>query len=114
MSNRQKQLVAFSDGLQQLGKEAPDILNAFTGMQDAVFSPGVLDIKTKHLLGVAICCENRYKYLIVHHISEALKAGASRQEIIEAAMVSVAFGCGSSLAYAATALKETLDEFGAV
>ncbi len=114
MSSRKKQLDGYLDGLDQLGKEAPDIISAYTGMQCAVFSPGALDVKTKHLIGVSISCANQCKHVIVHHISEALKAGARRDEIIEAALVSVALGSGSPLAYAATVLKQALDELGAM
>jgi len=40
-----------------------------------------------------------------------LKAGATREEILEAAMVGVAFGGGPSLAYMSTTLKDALDAF---
>lgn len=109
--NRKEQLDSFLGGLQSVGKEAPDAVNAFMGLLKASYAPGTVDVKTKELISVAIACYNRCEYCIVYHVSEALKAGASREEIIESAMVSVAFGGGPSMAYSVTVLKETLDEF---
>jgi len=40
-----------------------------------------------------------------------MEAGAVREEILEAAMVAVAFGGGPSIAYTVTLLKECIDEF---
>ncbi len=111
MGNRKTQLDNFYNGLKEMGNESPDTVQAFMGLLDAAYKPGKIDRKTKELISVAIGCYNRCKYCIVYHVSEALKAGATREEIIEAAMVSVAFGGGPSMAYSVTVLKETLDEF---
>ncbi len=111
MGKRTDQLDAFLNGLQQMGNEAPGAVGAFMGLLKGCYAPGALDLKTKELIGVAICCCNRCKYSIVYHVHEALQAGATREEIVEAAMVAVAFGGGPSMAYVVTVLKETLDEF---
>ena len=63
------------------------------------------------LMSVAIGCYNRCEYCIVYHSYKALEAGASKEEILEAAMVSVAFGGGPSMAYTVTLLQECIDEF---
>ena len=42
---------------------------------------------------------------------KAYEAGATREEILEAAMVAVAFGGGPSMAYTVTTLKDAVDEF---
>ena len=110
---RKQQLDSFLGGLEQMGKESPDNVGAFFGLLKSAYKPGSLDLKTKELISVAIGCYNRCDYCIVYHVSEAMKAGATRAEIIEAGMVSVAFGGGPSMAYVVTSLKETLDEFGA-
>ena len=62
-------------------------------------------------MSVAIGCYNRCEYCIVYHSYKALEAGASKEEILEAAMVSVAFGGGPSMAYTVTLLQECIDEF---
>jgi len=111
MKDRKKQLESFTDGLEAMGKEAPEAINSFLGLLKTAYAPGSLDVKTKELISVAIGCFDRCQYCIVYHVSEAIKAGATREEIIEAAMVSVAFGGGPSMAYSVTVLKETLDQF---
>ncbi|MGI5849227.1 MAG: carboxymuconolactone decarboxylase family protein [Christensenellales bacterium] len=111
MSNRKEQLDSFFSGLKAMGNESPDSTNAFMNLLKTTYSPGALSVKMKELISVAIGCYARCEYCIVYHVNEALKSGATREEIIDAAMVSVAFGGGPSMAYAVIALKETLDEF---
>ena len=111
MKDRKKQLETFTDGLESMSKEAPEAISAFMGLLKATYAPGNLDVKTKELISIAIGCYNRCQYCIVYHVNEAIKAGAVREEIIEAAMVSVAFGGGPAMAYVVTVLKETLDQF---
>ena len=111
MGKRKEQLDSFLNGLSAVGQESPETAGAFMGLLKGAYKPGKLDLKTKELISVAIGCYNRCVYCIVYHVSEALKAGATREEILEAAMVSVAFGGGPSMAYVVTALKDTLDEF---
>jgi AhpD family alkylhydroperoxidase len=110
MGKRTDQLDAFLGGLKEMGNEAPGAVGAFMGLLKGCYAPGALDLKTKELISVAIGCYNRCEYCIVYHTHEALKAGATHEEIVEAAMVSVAFGGGPSMAYSVTTLKETLAE----
>ena len=103
----------YLDGMQALGKEAPDVFSAFENTERCVYAPGSLDAKTKHLIAVGICVCIRSKHCAGQHISEAIKAGANREELVEAAAVAAAMGGSPALAYAATAFKDLLDEFGA-
>lgn len=111
MKHRTEQLDSFLGGLKEMIGEAPEAVGAFFGLLKGCYAPGALDLKTKELISVAIGCYNRCDYCIVYHTNEAIKAGATHAEIIEAAMVSVAFGGGPSMAYSVTTLKETLAEF---
>jgi AhpD family alkylhydroperoxidase len=112
--SKAKQLDDYMDGLEALGKEAPEAFQAFGGVFGAVFAGGALPAKTKHLIAVALSVQSRCKQLTARHVGEALKAGAARREIVEAALVAAALGGGAALACAATALKDALDEFGAL
>ena len=47
----------------------------------------------------------------MYHSYKSFEAGATKEEILEAAMVSVAFGGGPSMAYAVTLLQACIDEF---
>lgn len=81
------------------------------GLLGASYEPGAIDLKTKELISVAIGCYNRCEYCIVYHSYKALEAGATPEEIREAAMVSVAFGGGPSMAYSVTLLADCINEF---
>lgn len=104
-------LNAFVGGLEGLSETNPEHVGAFMGLLGASYEPNALDLKQKELISVAIGCYNRCEYCIVYHVYKALEAGATREEIIEAAMVSVAFGGGPSMAYSVTLMKESIDEF---
>lgn len=106
-----KMLNEFMGGLEDLGKTNEGHLNAFMNLLGTAYEPGALDLKTKELMSVAIGIYNRCEYCIVFHAYKALEAGATREEIIEAAMVSVAFGGGPAMAYSVTLLKNSIDEF---
>lgn len=101
----------FVGGLEGLAATNPDQVGAFMGLLGAAYEPKALDLKSKELISVAIGCYNRCEYCIVYHVYKALEAGATREEIIESAMVAVAFGGGPTMAYSVTLMKECIDEF---
>lgn len=109
--NPRELLNDFMGGLQEVGQTNGEQVNAFMNLLGAAYTPGALDVKTKELMSVAIGAYNRCEYCIVFHVYKALEAGATRDEIMEAAMVAVAFGGGPSMAYSATLLKQAIDEF---
>lgn len=109
--NPRELLNAFMGGLQDLGQTNGEQVNAFMNLLGEAYKPGKLDTKAKELISVAIAVYNRCEYCIVFHAYKALEAGATREEIIEAAMVSVAFGGGPAVAYTVTLLKDSIDEF---
>lgn len=109
--NVREMLNSFVGGLEGLAETNPEHVEAFMGLLGASYEPKALDLKQKELISVAVGCYNRCEYCIVYHTYKALEAGASREEIIESAMVSVAFGGGPAMAYSVTLLKECLDEF---
>jgi AhpD family alkylhydroperoxidase len=108
-----KLLNDFTEGLENFsGQEASkDAVGAFMGLLNTTYADAALDTKTKELISVAIACYSRCVYCIVYHTYQALAAGAKRDEILQAAMVSVAFGGGPSMAYSVSYLKDSLDEF---
>ncbi|HHW61299.1 MAG TPA: carboxymuconolactone decarboxylase family protein [Syntrophomonadaceae bacterium] len=110
-TNPREMLNAFTTGLETLSGTHGIQVNAFMNLLGSCYQPGAMDTKTKELISVAIATYNRCEYCIVFHIYKALEAGANRQEIIEAAMVAVAFGGGPSMAYTVTLLLDSLNEF---
>lgn len=104
-------LANFTGGLEEVGKTNGKQVSSFMRLLESSFAASTLDVKTKELIAVAISAYNRCEYCIVFHVYKALEAGASREEIMDAAMVAVAFGGGPSMAYTVTMLKDSLAEF---
>jgi AhpD family alkylhydroperoxidase len=111
MADVRKQLNDFVSGLETVGQTNGEAVGAFMGLLGAAYEPKTIDLKTKELMSVALGVYIKCEYCIVYHSYKAFEAGASREEVMEAAMVSVAFGGGPAMAYTVTLLKECIDEF---
>ena len=88
-------------------------LEAYSKFSREAMSAGALDAKTKELIGIGITIFCHCEYCIAHHVHAAFKAGATKEEIMEAAMVGGVFGGGPSMAYSATVLNAAIKEFEA-
>lgn len=79
--------VSFMDPMEKLIQEMPEVANAFRSLREAVLSKGNLSVKEKELIAIGISVAIRCSHCLKHHISEALKAGATKEEILEAMAV---------------------------
>jgi AhpD family alkylhydroperoxidase len=104
-------LQAFTGGMKEVAKTNGDQVRAFMNLLQEDYKPGALDTKAKELISVAVSAYNRCEYCIVFHVYKALEAGATREEIYDAAMVAVAFGGGPAMAYTSTLLKDSVNTF---
>ena len=86
-------------------------MTAWKGLNDAAFKGDVLDGKTKELIAAALGLAARCEYCIAHHVHGALKAGATREELIETAFATIGMGGGPSLTYAATFFLDSINTF---
>ena len=109
--NPREMLNELTKGFTEVSKTNGTQVKAFRMFTESTMKPVALDIKTKELMCVAIAAYNRCEYCIVFHVFKALEAGASREEIMEAAMVAVGFGGGPSMAYSVTLLRDAVEEF---
>jgi len=100
-----ERLKEFNEMVSQISKENPDKFAAFAHLLEKVESKGALDVKTKELIALGIGIAKHCEWCISYHISEALKAGASREEILEAAWVAVLMDGGPGLAHLVPVLK---------
>jgi len=101
----------FMGGLETVGKTNGQHVGAFMNLLDTTYNPGALETRAKELISVGIAAYARCEYCIVFHVYKAYEAGATAEEIMEAAMVAVTFGGGPSLAYSVTVLKDAVEEF---
>lgn len=111
--NPREMLNEFVGGLGKLGEfeATKDSVGSFMGLLETTYQDSALDTKTKELISIGIAVYSRCLYCIVYHTYKAFEAGAKRDEILQAAMVSVAFGGGPAMAYSATLLNNSIDEF---
>ena len=98
--------------MQKLGKELPSVMGAFMKLDQECVKDGVLSGKTKELIAVGIAVTIKCNYCIRFHVAEAVKAGANRAEILEAAGVSIFMGGGPAVTFAASVLLDELDKLG--
>jgi len=97
---------------ERLRKEAPGLFNGFSGMVAASMGPGSLGRKEKELIAVAGSVITRCEPCLAHHVSDATAAGATREEILEAAAVGMGFGGAPSFVFVRNTLLDFLDDTG--
>ena len=94
----------------ELSKQQPETLRHFKAFMGSVLKEGILDTKTKELVAVGTAITARCKYCIAIHVEKALKAGATKEEILEVATVAILMGGGPAMTYIVE-VKKALDEF---
>jgi AhpD family alkylhydroperoxidase len=98
--------------MKRLGKEAPHLVHGFMESITDCFRPGVLDRKQKELMAVAATVAVRCIPCVAHHANNAIKAGATRNEVLEEATIGVEVGGGPSLVVVRDNLLDFLDDIG--
>lgn len=101
----------FQAGLGRLAKDpaTKDVYRAFSGLHEAALGDGALDRKTKEIMAVSIAIATHCEGCIAWHVSGAVKAGATHEEVAEAISVAILMGGGPATYYGAHALQY-LDE----
>lgn len=94
----------------QLIAESPETMAGFGELHANAISEGALDTKTKELMALSIAIAVHCNGCIAFHVHDALKAGASRQEVIETIGVAILMGGGPAMVYGCEAL-EALEQF---
>jgi len=85
----------------EIGKLSPDTLKGYQTLSGAGKKTGQLDAKTRELISLAVAVTTRCDGCITVHTGEALKQGATREEIAEALGVAVAMNAGAALVFSA-------------
>ena len=83
---------------------SPDTMNAFLALHKAALKEGEVSLKHKELMATAIAIAARCDGCIAAHVAASLKAGASRQELVETIDVAVMMGGGPAVIYGTQAL----------
>lgn len=93
----------------QRRETASENFESFRDFSKQVFSDSALDAKTKQLIAVAAAHITQCPYCIESHAKLAVKAGATRQQIMEAIWVAAEMRAGAAYAHSGIALS-AIDE----
>ena len=96
----------------EIGKLSPDTVKGYQTLSDAGQKTGHLDAKTRELISLAVAVTTRCDGCITVHVGEALKHGATREEIAEALGVAVAMNAGAALVFSARAMDAVSQHSG--
>ena len=88
---------------------APETEDAFLAFSRAVFADGALDGRTKQLIAVAVAHVTQCPWCIEGHVKAARRAGASREQVMEAIWVAAEMRAGAAWAHAYKAVS-VMDE----
>ncbi len=112
MSNMNETLQDFMKTMKQVIESDKEYSDAFKSLIQQSEKPGALSTKVKTLISIALGVKAQCPYCIAVHTYNAIKEGATRQEIIEAAFVAGLMGGAPSVAYLRYVF-DACDEFGA-
>ena len=102
----QKQVNA---NIAQIGRVNRDIVKGYRGLSDAGNTTNLLGAKVRELVALAVAVTRQCDGCIVVHTDAAIKAGATREEIVEALGVAVAVNAGAALIFS----SRVMDAFNA-
>ena len=88
-----------------LGALAPEAFNAFVAFDEAAVKYGVIPLKYKELMAVAVALTTQCPYCIEIHAQKARKAGATEQELAETTLVAAALRAGGAMTHGTHALE---------
>jgi len=90
--------------LAQLGTEIPGPMTGFARLHKKAMEDGALSRKVKEMMALAISIVVGCEGCIAYHVHDAVEAGATRPELLEAVSVGLLMGGGPGSIYAAHAL----------
>jgi AhpD family alkylhydroperoxidase len=94
----------------RLKKDVPLLFEGFDGLMKAYYQPSALNTKYKELIAVALSVSRCCIPCLAIHMKNAVEAGATREEVINAAKIGVEFGGGPSFVVIRNNLLDFLDE----
>jgi AhpD family alkylhydroperoxidase len=95
--------------IKEMSAANPDIVKAYAGFQHANAKSTRIDAKVRELIALAVAVTLRCDGCINAHTDAAIKAGATKEEIVDALGVAILVNAGAALVYSA----RTIDAFDA-
>ena len=87
------------------------VYKIFVDLEKATYAEGFLSTKTKELIALGISVVKNCESCMQWHIEQAVKVGATQEELLEAIEVGIEFGGGPATVSARFALEVMEDVF---
>ena len=91
--------------MRELRTLQPAAMKGFSALAQAAGADGSLDKKSKEFIALAIGITQHCDGCIGFHAKAAIRAGASRAEMLETLSMAIYMGAGPSMIYASEALR---------
>lgn len=92
-----------------LAELVPESMQALAEYNEKVFQSGALSSKTKELIAIAVAHATGCAYCIDIHTKNALRQGATEEEIAETILVGVSMKASSALSHSVIAMNAIED-----
>ncbi|WP_299215664.1 carboxymuconolactone decarboxylase family protein [uncultured Aquimarina sp.] len=89
-----------------LSKNASEAMKAFQAFDNIALQEGVIPVKYKELMAVAVALTTQCPYCLEIHKKNAIKAGATTEELAEATFVSAALRAGAAVVHGTHLMDE--------
>ena len=93
------------EGIERMNALAPDVMKAFWAFDRAAVASGAIPVKYKELIAVAVAVTTQCPYCIDIHTGNAIGAGVTDAELVEATMVAASLRAGGTVTHATHALS---------
>ena len=101
----------FKNDIEKMKKQTPNAIAGFGGLFQRVMKDGALSLREKELIAFGIGLSARCVPCIKSHIQKSLDAGATKEQILEAADVAVVMGGGPTYTFLPQVI-DTLQDLG--
>jgi AhpD family alkylhydroperoxidase len=95
--------------IQALMKDHSNLFGPFLAFVRRAEEPGVVDIKAKRLISVALAVALKCEWCIANHTKNALDAGVSRDELMEACALAISMAGAPALMHSKIVLQTIED-----
>ena len=85
--------------MKKMGELAPEAFAAFVAFDKAVVTGGVIPLKYKELMAIAVALTTQCPYCIEIHAKKAKKAGATEEELAETTLIAAALRAGGAMTH---------------
>ena len=110
MTDHKKALQNYSRSLGRLSREIPNTMKGFNQLGQAALADGAVSVKNKELIALGIGIASRCEGCIQAHVSKAIEAGATKEEMYETIGVAILMSGGPGTVYGALAY-DIIEEF---